>query len=147
MGCKQSEDKASMSIKQERQFFKNLLQTMKYSTKSRLQQCFAEEINWINGFPGGSDGKESVCIAGDPGLFPGLRGPGGGHGNPLQYSCLANPMDKRAWRIPWTEEPGRLQSMGSQRLGHSWKTLSFHFPLWHTASHSWGRSKLCLHFL
>ena len=41
------------------------------------------------GFPGGSDGKESVCNAGDPGLIPGLgRSLGVGNGNPLQYSCL-----------------------------------------------------------
>ena len=46
-------------------------------------------------FPGGSDGKESACNAGDPGLIPGLgRSPGEGHGNPLRYS--------------WTEEPGGL---------------------------------------
>ena len=45
-------------------------------------------LSWW-GFPGGSDGKESTCNAGDPGLIPGLgRSPGGGHGNPLQYSCL-----------------------------------------------------------
>ena len=44
------------------------------------------------GFPGGSDGKESACNAGDLDLIPGLgRSPGGGHGNPLQYSCLENP--------------------------------------------------------
>ena len=44
------------------------------------------------GFPGGSDGKESACNVGDLGLIPGLgRSPGGGHGNPLQYSCLENP--------------------------------------------------------
>ena len=43
-------------------------------------------------FPGGSDGKEPTCNAGDLGLTPGLgRSPGGGHGNPLQYSCLENP--------------------------------------------------------
>ena len=51
------------------------------------------------GFPGGSDGKESACNAGDLGLIPGLgKSPGGGHGNPLQYSCLENPMDRGAWR-------------------------------------------------
>ena len=51
------------------------------------------------GFPGGSDSKESSCDAGDPGLIPGLgRSPGGGHGNPLQYSCLENPMDRGPWR-------------------------------------------------
>ena len=43
------------------------------------------------GFPGGSDGKESACSAGDLGSIPGLgRSPGRGHGNPLQYSCLEN---------------------------------------------------------
>ena len=51
------------------------------------------------GFPGGSDGKESACNAGDLGSIPGLgRSPGGGHGNPLQYSFLENPMDRGAWQ-------------------------------------------------
>ena len=50
------------------------------------------------GFPSGSDGKESVCNTGDLGSIPGLRrSPGEGHGNPLQYSCLENPMDRGAW--------------------------------------------------
>ena len=50
------------------------------------------------GFPGGSDSKASACNAGDPGLIPGLgRSPGEGNGNPLQYSCLENPMDRGAW--------------------------------------------------
>ena len=48
-------------------------------------------------FPGGSDGKESVCNAGDLGLIPELgRSPGEGHDNPLQYSCLENLMDRGA---------------------------------------------------
>ena len=47
---------------------------------------------FLLGFPGGSDGKESTCNAGELGSIPGLgRSPGGGHGNPLQYSCLENP--------------------------------------------------------
>ena len=51
------------------------------------------------GFPGGSDGKESVCNAGDVGTIPGLgRAPGGGNGNPLHYSCWENPMDRGAWQ-------------------------------------------------
>ena len=55
---------------------------------------------------GGSDGEEAACSAGDLGLIPGSgRSPGEGNGNPP--SILA-------WRIPWTEEPARLQSMGSQ---------------------------------
>ena len=49
------------------------------------------------GFSGGSDGKESACIAGDPGLIPGSgRSPGEGNGYPLQYTCLKNSMDRRA---------------------------------------------------
>ena len=61
------------------------------------------------GFPGGSDSKwkkESACNLGNLGSIPGLRrSPGEGRSNPLQYSCLENPMDR---------EPGGLQSMGSQ---------------------------------
>ena len=50
-------------------------------------------------FPGGSDGKASVYNAGNPGLSPGLgRSPGEGNGNPLQYYCLENPMDRGAWQ-------------------------------------------------
>ena len=53
----------------------------------------------ILGFTGGSAGKESVCNAGDLGLIPGLgRSPGEGNGNPRQYSCLENPMDRETWR-------------------------------------------------
>ena len=49
------------------------------------------------GFPGGSDGKESVCNAGAPDSIPGSgRSPGEGNGYPLQYSCLENPMDRGA---------------------------------------------------
>ena len=48
--------------------------------------------------PGGSDGKEFTCNAGDQGLIPGSgRSPGEGNGNPFQYSCLENPMDRGAW--------------------------------------------------
>ena len=49
-------------------------------------------------FPGGSDGKASAYNAGDPGSIPGSgRSPGEENGNPLQYSCLENPMDRGAW--------------------------------------------------
>ena len=51
------------------------------------------------GFPGGSEATASTCNAGDPGLIPGLwRSPGEGKDNPLQYSCLENPMDRGAWQ-------------------------------------------------
>ena len=50
------------------------------------------------GFVGGSDGKESACNEEDLGSIPGLeRSPGEGNSNPLQYSCLENPMDRGAW--------------------------------------------------
>ena len=50
------------------------------------------------GFWGSSVGKESACSAGDLGSIPGLRwSPGEGNGNPFQYSCLGNPMDRGAW--------------------------------------------------
>ena len=50
------------------------------------------------GFPGGSKVKASACNAGDLGSIPGLgRSPGEGNGNPLQYSCLENPMGGGAW--------------------------------------------------
>ena len=70
----------------------------------------------VMGFPGGSDGKESSCTAGDLGSTPGLgRSPGGRHGNPLLYSCLENPRGQRTLA-------GYIQSMGSQRVGHDWAT-------------------------
>ena len=65
-----------------------------------------KKVKWFNGwieewkgFPGGSDDTESACNVGEPGLIPGSeRSPGEGNGNPLQYSCLENPMDKGAWQ-------------------------------------------------
>ena len=60
--------------------------------------------------PGGSNGKESACNAGDLGSIPGSgRSPREGNGNPLQHSCLKNSMDRGAWQT---------KSMGSQRGGH-----------------------------
>ena len=53
---------------------------------------------WTEDLPGGSDGKASAYSVGDPGSIPGPgRSPGEGNGNPLQYSCLENPMDGGAW--------------------------------------------------
>ena len=62
------------------------------------------------GFPGGSDGKASACNVGDPGSIPGL-GRSSGDGMAIHSSTLD-------WKIPWTEEPDRLQSVGLQRVGH-----------------------------
>ena len=65
----------------------------------------------IKGFPRSSVGKESACNAGDLSSIPGLgRSPGEGNGNPLQYSCLENPRDRK---------PGGLPSLGSHRVGHN----------------------------
>ena len=66
-------------------------------------------VSYKVGFPGGSEVKASACKAGDLGSVPGSgRSSEEGNGNPLQYSC---------WEMPWTEEPGELQSMKSQRIG------------------------------
>ena len=68
----------------------------------------------LEGFPGSSDSEESACNAGDQGLIRGSgRSPREGDGNPLQYSCLENPMERGAW---WATV---LQSMGLQRLRHN----------------------------
>ena len=71
-------------------------------------------MNWPcphirKGFPSGSDGKESVCNAGDLSSIP---GPG------LLEKGMAAHSGILVWRIPWTENPSRLQLMGSQRVGH-----------------------------
>ena len=61
-------------------------------------------------FPGGSDGNASAYSAGDPSSIPGSE-------DPLEKE-MATHSSAPAWKIPWTEEPGVLQSMGSQRVGH-----------------------------
>ena len=111
---------------------------------SLMIYCCISEID-ILGFPGGSDDKASVCNAGDLGSIPGLgRSPGQGNGSPLQYSCP---------KIPWTAEPGRLLSMGSQRVGHDWakgrRILSLHLlsktscsPYMEEQTEDWGGLKL-----
>ena len=63
------------------------------------------------GFPGGSDGKESACNAGDWDSILSQE-------DPLEKE-MATHSSILAWRIPWTEEPGRLQPTGSQRVGHN----------------------------
>ena len=62
------------------------------------------------GFPGGSDAKESACSAGDQGSILGQE-------DPLEKGMATH--SSIAWRIPWTEEPGGLQSMGSQIVRHN----------------------------
>ena len=74
--------------------------------------CLSYTQYW--GFSGGSDGKESACNAGDPGLIPGWEDPL--KEGMITYSSIL------AWRISQTEESGGLQSMGSQRVRHNWVT-------------------------
>ena len=67
-------------------------------------------FNCILGFPGGSDGKASACNVRNLGSIP-------GSGNSLEKEMATQP-STLAWKIPWMEEPGKLQSMGSQRVRH-----------------------------
>ena len=75
---------------------------------------FTIKVSWhykgAHGFPGGSDSKASACNAGDPGLIPGQKD--------LLEEEMAIHSSILAWKIPWMEEPDRLQSMQSQRVGH-----------------------------
>ena len=74
-------------------------------------------------FPGGSDGKESACNARDSGSIPGSgRSPGEGNGNPIQYYCLENSMEKGTWQA--TVHRGGKESDATESL-----TLSLHSVL------------------
>ena len=78
--------------------------------KVNFTLCKLQLKNCNKYFPGGSDGKESACNAGGLGSIPGLgRSPGGGNGNPVQYSCLGKSLQQRSL----------VGSMGSQRVGHN----------------------------
>ena len=75
----------------------------RYPWKCPINKPLLQRWKWIIvkdwGFPGSSDGKESTCNAWDPVSILGWgRSPGKGNGNPLQHSCLGNPMDREAWR-------------------------------------------------
>ena len=78
-------------------------------TASLTLSCSLRRIILLVDLPSGSDGKVSVCNAGDPCSIPGL---GRSPGEMAAHSSIL------AWKIPWTAEPGRLPSMGSQRVGH-----------------------------
>ena len=77
-------------------------------------------------FPGGPDGKVSVCNAGDLGLIPGLgRYPGEGYGSPLHYSCLENPMDRGAWwpTVHWSQSQTWLRDFTSLTMSFGYKYI------------------------
>ena len=87
------------------------------------------------GFPGGTSGKDPACLCRrhERQVWPPElgRSPGGGHGNPLHIL---------AWRIPWTEKPGRLQSIGVQRVRHDWSDYA------HTHTHEETDSFVVFHY-
>ena len=90
---------------------------------------FTSCLSMMVGFPGGSDGKESACNAGDPGSIPGSgRSPGGGNGNPLQYSCLGNPMDRGAWHATVQGVAKNLTQLSRQACNKE-LTIKFNFRL------------------
>ena len=113
-----------------------------HSKNSRSQPCArgwgrkrrAGKTFWVKiiayGLPCSSDGNESACSAGDPGLIPGLRRfPGEGNGNPLQYSCLENSMDRGTWRATvhrvakswtWLSHKGASSQGCGFSSGHVW---------------------------
>ena len=81
--------------------------TLRYFWKVNSIPCFCFLLYIVSSFPCSSVGKESACNAGDLGLIPGLGGSSGeGNGNPLQYSCLENPLDRGAWQdySPWVSK-------------------------------------------
>ena len=81
------------------------------NTHCRANQSLSLSLWASIGLPQWLRGKESACNAGNLGSIPDLeRFPGGGHGNPLQYSCLENPMDRGTWQA--------IQSIVSHRVGH-----------------------------
>ena len=83
-------------------------------------ELFNNKLSSLEGFPGGSEVKESACNVGGLSLIPGSgRSPGEGNGNPLQYSCLENPMDAGAW---WATVHGVAKSR--TRLSYFTFTLS-----------------------
>ena len=70
---------------------------LKTKNRATIQPFTLTPRHISGGFAGGSDDNEFACNAGDLGLIPGLgRSPGGGHGNPSQYSCLENPHEQRS---------------------------------------------------
>ena len=79
-------------------------------------------LSWTQGFLGSSNGKESACSAGDSGSSLGQE-------DPLEKG-LATHSSILAWRIPWTEEPGRLQSMDSQRVRLTHTDVIRGLPWW-----------------
>ena len=93
----------------------------------KWQRLFGKQFGVTRGFPGGSDGEESVCNVGDLGLIPGWE-------RSLEKGMAAH-CRILTWRIPWTEESGRPHSMGLQRVRHDGVTDTLTFSLWCDKNH------------
>ena len=95
------------------------LPDLEETTKSNVIHTISHSLEFQESFSGGSDSKESVCNAGDPGSIAGSeRSLREGNGNPLQYSYLVNPIDREAWRAT---------VHGLQRVRHDWATNTLTF--------------------
>ena len=95
------------------------------------------EVLGTRGFPGGSDRKESAYGVGDTGSIPGLgRSPGEGNGNPLQYSCLENPMDRGAWR-------DTVHGVAKRQIWLS----TWHFSLSEVSGMRVKPESMCMHYM
>ena len=106
-------------VTRQRQNLKVLSQESQLYTErnEKAWMGFTEEVLYL-GFPGGSDGKESACNTGDPGSIPGSgRSLGEGNGNPLQYSCWKNPMERTLKKKKKNSQPFR-------RSAHTYKANS-----------------------
>ena len=99
---------------------------MQTDDSSGVNLLFLATINAIKSFPGGSVDKESACNAGDAGDVGSVRGyersPGGGNGNPLQYSRLGNPMDRGAWQAT-------VHSVTKNRKRLKWLSIHTHIVI------------------
>ena len=97
-----------------------------------ISTMFSRFIHIVD-FPSGSDDNESACNTGDLGLIPGLgRSPGGGHGNPLQYSCLENPHGQRSLvgYSPWGRRESDMTERPSTHTSMLQRASVFHSCIW-----------------
>ena len=102
--------------------FEKLLESSIFSKLIEFTRLIIRSSLDKTGFPGSSNGKESACSVRDLGLIPGLEGP--------LKEGMATLSSVLAWRIPWTEEPGGLQSIGLQsQTGLSNEHFHFHLAI------------------
>ena len=108
-------------------------------TKLNCTKFYLIGFTKIKGFPGGSDGKASACNVGDAGSISGSgRSPGEGNGNPLQHTCLENPMDGGAWWAAFcgvAKSQTRLSDFTFMHWRRKWQPTPVFLP---GESQGWG---------